>query len=172
MKNKKELDDIKAALKRAEESAASREIKNIQKRPGKVKDKVEVRKAAPRVRTIETVVTWGNKILDEGFTMVPNVLIENFRNIGISDTQIIILIVLMKFSFRGRQPYPSQKTIAEISGYAKITVLRAIKSLKMKGYLTVTKRYINNKNENPRRTSNRYNLKGLMDKLNSLEDEE
>lgn len=171
MNNKKDLDEIKEALKRAEKEAASRNIKNIMKRPEIVKDKVEVRKAAPRKMTIETIVNWGNKILDEGFTMVPNVLIDNYKNIGISDTQMLVLLALMKFAFRGRQPYPSQKTLAEITGFATRTIIRATNSLKMKGYLTVTKRYIHNKKRNPQRTSNKYNLKGLMEKLNSLEDE-
>lgn len=170
MENKKDLEDIKAALERAKKAAASRAIKNIKKRPKNLKDKVEVKKAAPRKRTIETVVTWGSKILDEGFTMVPNVLIENYKRIGISDTQILIMIAIMRFSFRGRQPYPSQKTIAEITGFTTRTIITAINRLKMKGYMTVTKRYIHRTNENPQRTSNKYNLKGLMLKLDSLEE--
>lgn len=172
MNNKKDLDEIKAALKRAEKDAASRAIKKITKRSEKVKDRVEVRKAAPRKRTIETVVEWGNKILDEGFTMVPNVLIENYKKIGISDSQMLTLIAIMRFSFHGRQPYPSQKTLAEITGTHRVTITNAISALKMKGYITVTKRYIKRTNENPQRTSNKYNLKGLMKKLDSLEVEE
>lgn len=169
MAGKREKEELTRILERAQKTAEMkiRKIKEEKKEGGK--ERVEVRKAPPRKRAEETIVTWGNKILDEGFTMIPNVLIENYRKIGIRDTQMLILMAIMRFSFRGRKPFPAQKTLGQITGYSKSTVIRAIKELKLKGYITVTKRYIKRTNENPQRTSNKYNLTGLMEKLNSLE---
>lgn len=170
MTSKKQKEELKEALEKVKDGAELR-LKQYRKlNEEREKKKVIIRKAAPRARATETVVSWGNKILDEGFTMLPNVLIENYHNIGISDTQMLILIAIMRFSFRGKQPFPAQKTLADITGLATRTIIRAIKSLKMKGYMTVTKRYIKRTNENPQRTSNLYNLRGLMEKMSSLEE--
>ncbi|MBA7551045.1 hypothetical protein ES705_43578 [subsurface metagenome] len=172
MASEREHEEIKRMLKEAEEENGVR-IKRYNEESKEIeKDRVEIKKKGPRKRTTDMVVTWGNKILDEGFTMVPNVLIENYKNIGISDTQMLVLLAILRFSFRGRQPFPSQKTLSDITGYHRVTVTNAISGLKIKGYVKVTKRYIHRTKENPQRTSNKYNLKGLMDKLNSLEDEE
>jgi len=167
--SKRQKEELKQALNKVKSGAEERMKKFNQERKEQEEGKVIIKKAAHKARKTEIVVTWGNKILDEGFTMIPNVLIENYKNIGITDTDMLIILAILRFSFRGKLPFPAQKTLSEITGYSRRTIIRSIKKLKMLGYITVLKRYIKRENENPQRTSNLYNLHGLMEKLNTIE---
>lgn len=116
----------------------------------------------------EVKATWQDIMLDEGFTLLPNVLVDNFQKIGITHQELVLIVCLLRYSFRERKPYPATHTLSKKSGFSVRTVTRLIKSLKMKGYITVYHRYIKKSGENPRRTSNVYDLKGLKNKLVSL----
>jgi len=116
-------------------------------------------------RKNEIKTTWGNEILDRGFTMIPNLLLDNYTTIGIRDKHIILIEFLLRYGQNRIAVFPSQRTIAAKTGYSVKTIQRLIRELKMKGYLAVFRRYIKPDNQNPRRTSNVYELRGLSKKL-------
>ncbi len=109
-------------------------------------------------------------LLDGGFTMVPNLLIDNYKKIGMADRHLIMTICLLKYAHVKRRPFPSQKTLARIIQQSARTARRVIHELKMKGYLTIYKRYYKEEGKPPHRTSNVYSLKGLINKLHDLEE--
>jgi len=113
-------------------------------------------------------VTLEDVMLDAGFTMVPNILIEKYRKIGLNDKQLLVVICLLKYAFGKKITYPSQKTIARVTGQTERNVRRMIRELKMMGYITVYKRYYKEEGKNPKRISNVYNLKGLLRKLKEV----
>jgi len=112
--------------------------------------------------------TWGNKILDEGFTAVPNILLSHFLEIGLNTNHLIFILLIFRYSFKGSKSYPSQSLICEKTGFSQRKLARIILDLKVKGYMTVYKRYFKRPDEMPHRSSNIYDLKGLLNKLNSL----
>lgn len=113
-------------------------------------------------------VTMEDIILDAGFTMVPNILIENYTKMGLQDRHIVVIITLLKFARIKRRPFPAQKTIATITGQSERTVRRVIYDLKMKGYISICKRYYRDKKTGIQRISNIYSLSGLMKKLYTI----
>lgn len=119
-------------------------------------------------RQEEMAITMENVLLDGGFTMIPNLLIENYRSIGLKDRHLIILLCLLKYAHVKRRPFPSQNTIAGITQRETRTIRRDIRELKMMGYITIYKRYYKEDGKNPKRISNVYSLKGLINRLNEL----
>jgi len=120
------------------------------------------------VKRGEITTTWGDGVLDKGFTLVPNVLLENYIEIGMRDKHLVLVEQLLRFGHKTGQCYPAQKTLANRTGYGIKTVQRLLRELKEMGFLEIYKRYIKPENENPRRTSNVYDLRGLMEKLQQL----
>lgn len=119
--------------------------------------------------TVEEIkITMENVLLDGGFTMVPNLLIENYRKIGLKDRHLILILCLLKYAYVNRRPYPSQETVAGIAGKETRNIRRDVHELKMMGYITIYKRYYKEEGKNPKRISNVYSLKGLINKLNGL----
>jgi len=115
-------------------------------------------------------VTMEDVLLDGGFTMIPNLLIENYKALGLEDRHLILIICLMKYAHVKKRPYPSQKTIADIMQKDERTTRRTIQELKKMGYIAVFKRYFYQEGTNPRRISNVYSLKGLIKKLGEVKE--
>ncbi len=119
---------------------------------------------------LHITVTMEDVLLDGGFTMVPNLLIENYKTMGMEDRHLILIICLMKYAHVKKRPYPSQKTIADIMQKDERTTRRTIQELKEMGYIAVFKRYYYQEGTNPRRISNVYSMKGLIKKLYELKE--
>ncbi|KKM87242.1 hypothetical protein LCGC14_1270850 [marine sediment metagenome] len=113
----------------------------------------------------EIVITMEDVLLDGGFTMIPNLLIDNYKKIGLEDRHLVLIICLMKYAHVKKRPYPSQKTIADIMQKDERTTRRIIHELKEMGLIEIFKRYYQQDGTNPRRISNVYSLKGLIKKL-------
>lgn len=110
-------------------------------------------------------VEWGDRVLDQGYTLIPNTLLDNYANIGMTPGELAVVIMLLRYSFGSRKPYPSVRTLAQRTGASERTVKRQLKRMKIMGYLAVYKRYLTDNGTRPRRTSNVYSLKGLLNKL-------
>ena len=119
----------------------------------------------------EIAITMEDVLLDGGFTMIPNLLIENYKKIGLEDRHLILLICLMKYAHVKKRPYPSQKTIADIMQKDERTTRRTIHELKEMVMIEIFKRYYHHEGTNPRRISNVYSLKGMIKKLVSVDKE-
>ena len=73
------------------------------------------------------------KILKEGFTQIPNLIIYDYK---LDSQEKAILMALYCFAFGKNHPWPSQKLIAQCAGCSESTVKRKLKSLNHKGYIT------------------------------------
>lgn len=165
----KETETIKGTVKEVIERAKQRvrEI-DLPREPTTYKKKTKtyiLRTSGKSTKNKAIEVTWGDMVIDKGYTLVPNALIDLYQKIGIEKRQLIFILVILRYGFSKGQAFPSQKTIQAKTGYSVRTVKRIIKELKMKGYITVYRRYIKPEGENPRRTSNVYDLTGLMNKI-------
>ena len=117
-------------------------------------------------------LVWGNRILDDGFSTVPKVLIRNYRKLGISHAEFGLINILITFKHDSRDPFPSQETLAKIffaddykTGNSERAIRKHIESLKKKKLIRVgirkdslTKKY----------SSNVYSLEPLINKCISI----
>jgi hypothetical protein len=80
---------------------------------------------------------WGEAI-EVGFVAIPNLLIEHQAKLGLSDTELVVLINIGSYWWSAeRLPFPRTRTIAERMGgvHRKRTVERALESLRNKGLI-------------------------------------
>lgn len=105
-------------------------------------------------------IIWGARILDEGFTSIPNLLIRNLRKIGMTDAEWVLVCTLLTYKYDARDPYPSEERIAEHMGISERAVRKLIKSLKEKGLILVGHR---RDKASKKRITNVYNFKPMID---------
>ena len=107
-------------------------------------------------------IIWGNRLLDEGFTSIPNLLIRNYRNIGIEHGEYGFISVLLSYKHDARDPYPSRTTLAKNLNCSERMVNKWVENLKKKGLLKTGRR----RNIVSKRWDNTvYNFGPLMNKL-------
>lgn len=80
-----------------------------------------------------TTSRWGNSILDSGFTMIPNILIDKQKELNISDDELLFIIKVM----RHHENFKLHDNQIDDDVSSK-TLQRRRNSLKKKGYLDIT----------------------------------
>lgn len=102
---------------------------------------------------------WTLPLLQAGWSMLPNVILERQQALGLDPVDINILLHLVRHWWRpGDKPYPSKKTIAECMGVDARTVQRHIASLEKGGLI----QRITRKDPRYGQQSNIYDLSGLI----------
>jgi DNA replication protein DnaD len=106
-------------------------------------------------------VRFGDKLLDYGFTSIPNVLLFNYTQLGISNQELVFILHLLSFWWGREKPYPSLGLIAERMGITWRQAHRYAHSLEEKQYLTITERA----DEFGRRSTSEYDFTPLLKAL-------
>ncbi|WP_091161967.1 helix-turn-helix domain-containing protein [Paenibacillus sp. 453mf] len=75
-------------------------------------------------------IIWGNRLLDEGFTSLPNLLVRNYRRLGIQHGEFGFITVLLSYKHDARDPFPSRKTLADNLDCSEKQIDKWIKALK------------------------------------------
>lgn len=99
---------------------------------------------------------WSPIIATTDFTIIPHILIRNQARLGITDAEMIILILLSSHKFDQRLPFPSVPTLSGYIGKTPNAVRGNLRSLQKKGYI---KRIYRNNN------SSQYDLSPLIKTL-------
>lgn len=122
------------------------------------------RKSEPSKRALES--RWGKNAIDvNGWTGIPNLLLERQQELKIDPLDLNILLVLCKHWWEeDKMPYPSKATIADIVGREKSTVQTRIRGMEQRGLL----KRVTRKNGQGGQGSNEYDLSGLVKKLRKL----
>lgn len=82
--------------------------------PTKKKSTHEAKSAEPVQVNVEK---WGRTLIDAGWTLVPNTLIERQRKLSIEPLDFNIIVHLMSYWWEAEnKPRPSKKTIADAVG--------------------------------------------------------
>lgn len=111
---------------------------------------------------------WGKPVMNLGFTILPSLIFRGQARLGLSATQLAVLLHLADFWWdQGRQPYPRLKTLGSRLNLSSRQVARVIETLKEGGFLKTEKR----SSQTYGRMSNFYDLSGLVEKLAKLEPE-
>jgi DNA-binding MarR family transcriptional regulator len=103
---------------------------------------------------------WTPELMAAGWTMVPSVLMEHQRELGLNPIQFNILMHLAKHWWKETPPFVSKRTIAAAIRMSPRTVQRNLTALEQAGLVRREKRY----RQNGGRTSNSYVFDGLIEK--------
>jgi hypothetical protein len=112
---------------------------------------------------------WGRDVVGYGYLAVPRLLLEAQRRLGLSATQMMLLLHLANYWWDpGKNPWPSKARLAHFLNLSQRQVQRIIGDLEEAGFLKRVERF---RADGRGQTSNEYDLSGLVAKLKSLEPE-
>jgi len=124
----------------------------------------ETKKQSEQAKKLKALETkWGKATLEvDGWTAIPNILLERQQALGIDAVKLNILLVLLKHWWeKSKMPWPSKATIGEIVGRDKSTVQKHLKELEEQGLVKRNSRFQSAGGQ----TSNEYDLSGLITAL-------
>ena len=84
-------------------------------------------------------ITFGDDMLDKGFTSVPNLFLLNYKDLGLSDGQAVWVIHILRFKWSEKDPYPSQRKLPMKSN--SDTRRKFARTLRRRGLLFTRRRY-------------------------------
>lgn len=109
---------------------------------------------------------FGTKVLSHGYTGVPNILLRAQKRLGITPTQLNIIVQLLSYYYDpARPPFPTKRDLAQRVGITEQTLRINIKALEDAGLITREQW----KTAAGDYGSNRYHMSGLVKKLKELE---
>lgn len=112
---------------------------------------------ADHLLPVDTIAERWGPAVDAGFVAVPNALVRAQDKLGLSPTDLVVLLnILMHWWHRDRRPTPRSTAIAKRSGIGHRTVQRSLKKLEKTGLLQRV-RVAKDRTE--------YSLDGLRDQL-------
>lgn len=105
---------------------------------------------------------WGKPAVENGWTLLPNILLERQAVLGINATEINVLLHILKHWWQADNlPFPEMNTIAQAMGVSRSTVQRSIRRMEGAGLI----QRIARKAANGGNTSNKYDFSGLVKHL-------
>jgi predicted transcriptional regulator len=105
---------------------------------------------------------WSICISNDGFTMIPNVLLENAHVLGITPSELVVLINIESHRWGTRLPYPSVQRLAKRTGMSERHITRLITSLERKKLIWRQRR---------KSKTNEYDISPLITKLDIISTE-
>ncbi|MEN3781452.1 helix-turn-helix domain-containing protein [Priestia megaterium] len=130
----------------------------------------------PNATYVESM--WGLKVLDEGFTNLPNLIIRNLSRVNMSPAEYVVVSIILTFKHDTKDPFPSQETIARLyfgDKYQPETSERAIRkhlrNLEKKKLVRIGYKY----NSKGKRQCSVYNFEPLINavlELHEIEEKE
>lgn len=122
-----------------------------------------------RFLPVDTVGERWGEACDAGFTPVPNELLRAQVKLGLSPTQLIVLLNLMlHWWHRDRMPYPRTSAIAKRSGLSARTVQRSLRELEEKELILRCRARTEFKDARFEKKRAHYDLSGLRERLATL----
>ena len=103
-------------------------------------------------------VKFGDQLMQDGFTAVPNSVLEHYAELGITNNEMMFTIQVWNFWWRLRDPYPSLATIAERMGLQRRQTQQYVESLRNKGFLKTEQRY----SESGSKLTNEYDFSPML----------
>lgn len=112
----------------------------------------------------ESEKKWGVEVIAQGFNILPSLLFRAQKRLGLSPSQLALIVQLTDFWWREDDiPWPKKETIAQRLGITEKQVQRIVRDLEKRGYIRRVKRLTRHG-----QTSNGYDLSGLAMKLQQL----
>ncbi len=122
----------------------------------------------PAKKASSTERIWGKAVYSHGYAGIPSLLIQTQRRLGLSPTQMNIIIQLLDYWHEPtRKPFPSKQDLAQRMGVTQKTIQNNMRELEKAGYVRRELRKTARGDYN----SNVYHLDGLVEKVKALEPE-
>ena len=103
---------------------------------------------------------WTKPLMDAGWTVIPSVILERQKALGLQPLDVNILLHLARHWWeKDRLPFPTKKTIADCMGVSESTVQRRIASMEKDGLIKRVPRF---SGEHKGQKSNAYDFSGLI----------
>ncbi len=135
--------------------------------PAEATKKTNVVQIKP-TKNLESEKKWGKAVMKAGFCVVPSLLLRAQQRLGLSPTQLAIILQLADFWWeKERNPWPSKSALSDRLGIGSKQIQRNIAELETAGLV----KRISRTSKQGGRLSNMYDLSGLVEKLNALEPE-
>lgn len=85
-------------------------------------------------------VRFGDALLEEGHTCVPNLVLDHYAQLGLAPAEMMVIIHIWQYWWTTKNPFPALGTIAAKMGLTRRQVRHYVSGLKAKGYLRVMER--------------------------------
>lgn len=107
---------------------------------------------------------WGNSVMSRGFVIIPAMLLRAQRRLGLTGTQLAILLQLIDWWMDAdKHPWASKETLSQRMGLSERQLQRQIAALEKAGLVQRVEK-ITNRGKQP----NSYDLSGLVARLKAL----
>lgn len=108
---------------------------------------------------------WGKEVLKSGFNIFPSLLIKAQAKLGLDCKHMTVLLHLTDIWWDvSRKPWPTVKYLSMQIGISHRTVQRILAELETGGFIRRIHRYEQHRG----RTSNEFDLSGLVEKLKEI----
>lgn len=133
--------------------------------PNVTENQDDATESPKRTRLKPAAEKWGAKVMEEGFCIIPSLLLRAQRRLHLNPTQLAVLLQIIDHWWHAsRKPYPSKKELATRLGIGERQVQRYLTDLEKEGLLKRIERY----GEHGGRQTNMYDLQGLVDRLAAI----
>lgn len=78
---------------------------------------------------------WSPPVAKQGYTQVPNYLLKHQAELGITNSELVMLLQLMAYDFGSRSAEPAHSTLAKSIGTSVSAVRQNLISLEKKGFI-------------------------------------
>jgi predicted transcriptional regulator len=114
----------------------------------------------------ESEKKWGRAVMSHGACILPSILLQAQARLGVNAQEMIVLLQLCEHWWTATgKAYPSKQAIADRVGLSTKQVQRHVKSLEELKLVERRERF----QTGGSRTSNEYDLTGLVEKLKAIE---
>lgn len=111
------------------------------------------------------VEKWGLETISLGYVAVPDILLEEMGAAGISPTEMVMLLQLMRYWWTpGQWPFPSKRTLAKAMDCSEKNAQKVLAKLERRGLV----KRIQNRYRGDRSDSNIYDMSGLVGLVGQL----
>lgn len=107
---------------------------------------------------------FGTDLFINGCTSLPNILLKHYKQMGISDTQMMLLIQMFRLRTEDKNIMPSPETLAEYLSSSPEQVAEELQKLQQREFITSTEYYSSEKDQ----IIHGYDLEPLFEKLSDV----
>jgi Helix-turn-helix domain len=148
--------------------ATSNQMGGVPAATGSAPPEVQEGLVAPKSSKRASEQKWGRSVMEQGFLIVPSLLLRAQRRLRITPTQLAVLMHLADYWWDvGRKPFPAKQTLGDRMGLGPRQIQRCIADLEKAGLV----RRVERTHPVKGKISNEYDLEGLVMKLQALEPE-
>ena len=99
------------------------------------------RKVLKKYREGNVTSAFGTDLMMQGFTSIPNILLKHYKSMGISDTEMLLVIQLLRIHSEDKDFFPTPETLSNCMQSDISLIENDLASLIEKDILAITKYY-------------------------------